>query len=483
MMQKPKSKHVVEAASDICRMSAVDLTAAMSAKTLSSREVVTAFLDRIEAVNRHVNAIVSLRPRDEILREADAADQAIASGTTGGLLGLPMAIKDLALTKGLRTTSGSPIFKDHIPDEDEFFVERVKAAGAIIIGKTNVPEFGLGSHTYNTVFGATSNAFDPALSAGGSSGGAAVSLALDMLPIADGSDFGGSLRNPAGWNNVFGFRPSQGLVPAGPSKDDFIAQMGVEGPMGRTVADVALLLSVQAGYDPRAPLSWDAPGSFGEFGMPRRGFKIGWMGNLGGHLPIEDGILPLCEDALKRFESEGAVIEPVVPIFDYEKLWSAFVTLRHATSGMGLKDHYDDPAKRALLKPEAVFEVEGGLRLTAPQIRDATVTRSDWYKVMLALFERFDFLALPVAAVFPFDINEHWPKEIAGRKMTSYHRWLEVCSYATLAACPAISVPAGFDSRGHPMGLQLIGRPRGDRDVLAAAALYEQVMPWRYGVG
>ncbi|HTV68793.1 MAG TPA: amidase [Rhizobiaceae bacterium] len=482
-MQKPKSKHAVEAASDICRMSAVELAAAMRAKTLSSREVVTAFLDRIEAVNPKVNAVVSLRPRDEILRDADAADEAIASGSTGALLGLPMAIKDLALTKGLRTTFGSPIFKDHVPEEDEFFVERVKATGAIVIGKTNVPEFGLGSHTYNNVFGATSNAFDPAISAGGSSGGAAVSLALDMLPVADGSDFGGSLRNPACWNNVFGFRPSQGLVPSGPSKDDFIAQMGVEGPMGRTVADVALLLSAQAGHDPRAPLSWGHRGGFTDLGTPRRGFRIGWMGNLGGHLPIEDGILSLCEDALRRFEGEGAAIEPAVPAFDFEKLWNAFVTIRHATSGMGLKEHYDDPAKRALLKPEAIFEVEGGLRLTAPQIRDATVTRSGWYKTMLALFERFDFLALPVAAVFPFDINEHWPKEIAGRKMTSYHRWLEVCSYATLAACPAISLPAGFDARGRAMGLQLIGRPRGDREVLEAAGVYEQAMPWTYGIG
>jgi amidase len=482
-MQKPKTKHAVTAAPDLCRLSAVDLAAGIRDKRFSSREVVAVFLDRIEAENPKVNAVVSLRPRDEILREADERDAAVARGETGALLGLPMAIKDLAFTKGLRTTQGSPIFKDDIPVEDDFFVERIRAAGAIIIGKTNVPEFGLGSHTYNNVFGATCNAFDPAISAGGSSGGAAVSLALDMLPVADGSDFGGSLRNPAGWNNIYGMRPSQGLVPAGPTKDLFIAQMGVEGPMGRTVADVALLLSVQAGYDPRAPLSFDAPASLTEPGMLRRGWSIGWLGDMGGHLSFEAGVIELCEAALKRFENEGAYVEPVRPDFDLERLWGAFATIRHSTSGLGLKEHYDDPARRKLLKPEAVYEVEGALKLTAADIRAATVTRTDWYKTMLALFERFDFLALPVAAVFPFAIEEHWPKDIAGRKMTSYHRWLEVCSYATLAGCPAISVPAGFDSRGRPMGLQLIGSPRADRALLDAAAVYEAALPWTYGAG
>lgn len=463
-------------------MPAVELAEAMRARKLSSREVVGAYLDRIEAVNGKVNAIVSLRPRDAILRDADAADAAIASGNAGALAGLPIAIKDLALTKGLRTTFGSPIFRDHVPTEDEFFVERLRRAGAIIVGKTNVPEFGLGSHTYNPVFGPTANAFDPALSAGGSSGGAAVALALDMMPLADGSDFGGSLRNPAGWNNVCGLRPSQGLVPGGPTTESFVAQMGLEGPMGRSVADVALLLSVQAGYDPRAPLSFDG-GDLRSPSMPQRGFKIGWLGNLGGHLPMEDGVLALGEEALARLEAEGAYVDPVVPDFDFEALWKAFVTLRHATSGAGLKEHFDHPARRSLLKPEAVFEVEGALRLSAIDVHAAAVTRTAWYQTVLALFERFDVLALPSAAVFPFDINEHWPEKIAGRTMTSYHRWLEVCSYATLAACPAISVPAGFDGRGRPMGLQLIGPPRSDRALLDIAALYEEALPWTYGAG
>ena len=300
-MLRPRTKHAVPPAGDICRLSAIELAGAIRRKKLSVREVVTAFLDRIEAVNPQVNAIVSLRDRGDILREADAADARQAS-ETGTLFGLPIAIKDLASTTGLRTSFGSPIFADFVPQEDDFFVERIRNAGAIIIGKTNVPEFGLGSNTYNNVFGPTLNAFDPALTAGGSSGGAAVALALDMVPVADGSDFGGSLRNPAGWNNVYGFRPSQGLVPAGPDLEVFHAQMGVEGPMGRNVADMALLLDVQAGYHPQAPLSYEKPGSFLEgLAPPSTGGRVAWFGDLGGHLPIEAGILDLCEAALGRF--------------------------------------------------------------------------------------------------------------------------------------------------------------------------------------
>lgn len=290
---RPTTKHAVPPAGDICRMSAVDLAEAIRLRRLSVRELVAAFLDRIDAVNPLVNAIVSLRERSEILREADAADAHLAQGgPAGSLFGLPMAIKDLAMTRGLRTSFGSPIFADFVPQEDDFFVERIRKAGAIIIGKTNVPEFGLGSNTYNNVFGPTLNAFDPALTAGGSSGGAAVALALDMVPVADGSDFGGSLRNPAAWNNVYGFRPSQGLVPGGPDLEVFHAQMGIDGPMGRSISDMALLLDVQAGYHPHAPLSWEKPGSFLEgLATPASGGRVGWLGDLGGHLPVEPGIL------------------------------------------------------------------------------------------------------------------------------------------------------------------------------------------------
>ncbi|TIV55579.1 MAG: amidase, partial [Mesorhizobium sp.] len=438
---RPVTKHAVPAAGDICRLSAVELADRIRQRQLSVREVVSAFLDHTEAVNPLVNAIVSLRERADILAEADSADAHLArGGAAGSLFGLPIAIKDLALTKGLRTTFGSPIFADFIPDTDDFFVERIRKAGAIIIGKTNVPEFGLGSNTYNPVFGPTLNAFDPALTAGGSSGGAAVALALDMLPVADGSDFGGSLRNPAAYNNVYGFRPSQGLVPAGPDIDVFYSQMGVEGPMGRSVRDIALLLDEQAGYHPQAPLSYAKEGSFLD-GLRTKasGGRIAWLGDLGGHLPTGPGVIDLCETALARFADASFPSETLVPDVDFEALWQAFVTLRQASSGCGLKAHYDDPEKRKLLKPEAVWEVEQAIRLTAPQIHAATVRRTSWHRTLLSLFERFDLIALPTAQVFPFDVTTHWPRDVAGRTMDSYHRWMQVSAFATLGGCPALN--------------------------------------------
>lgn len=466
--------------SEICRLGAVELSEAIRSRSVSVTEVMSAFLDRIDAVNPHVNAIVSLRPREELLREARAADAELAGGASPGpLFGVPIAVKDLAQTKGLRTTYGSPIFACHTPDEDDIFVERMKAAGAIIIGKTNVPEFGLGSNTYNPVFGPTLNAFDRRLTAGGSSGGAAVALALHLLPVADGSDMGGSLRNPAAFNNVYGFRPSQGRVPAGPSPEAFVAQMGLEGPMGRTVEDMALLLSVQAGYDARAPLSLDGVIDAAVASKPDAGGRrIAWLGDLSGHLPVEPGILDLCEGGLSVFERLGAHVEQAEPTYDWESIWRAFVTLRHFTSGSALKAHWDDPDKRALLKPEAIWEVEGCLGLTAPAIFAASQVRTAWHRFALSLFDRYDFLALPTAQVFPFPVERHWPTEIAGRKMDSYHRWMEVTALATMAGLPAVNVPVGFDREGRAMGMQLIGRPRGDVETLRLAAAYEEATPW-----
>jgi amidase len=469
-----------EAPDDICLLGATDLAAAIRSRQLSVVEVMNAYLRRIAAVNPHVNAIVSLRDREDLHDEAEAADAMIARGVAlGPLFGVPMAIKDLAQTKGLRTTFGSPLFATHVPDVDDIFVERIRAAGAILIGKTNVPEFGFGSNTYNPVFGPTFNAYVDGLTAGGSSGGAAVSLALHMLPVADGSDMGGSLRNPGAYNNVYGFRPSQGRVPAGPSPESFVAQMGVEGPMGRSVRDMALLLTIQAGYDARAPLSLDGKPDFAAGLSPEiRGMRVAWLGDLGGKVAMEMGILDLCEKALGLMENAGAAVEPHLPAFDLEALWQAFVTLRHFTSGSALKVHYDDPEKRALLKPEAIFEVEGGLDLRAAKIFAASQVRTAWHRHVLGMFESFDFLAIPTAQVFPFPVERHWPDVIAGRTMDSYHRWMEVAALATMAGCPAVNVPVGFGADGRPMGMQLIGRPRGDQAVLNLAAAYEEVTPF-----
>ncbi|MCR0982622.1 amidase [Roseomonas populi] len=465
---------------ELCRIDATRLAAMIRGREVSSREVMAAYLGHIDAANPRVNAIVSLRSREEILAEAEEADRAVARGDAiGPLHGLPQAIKDLAATKGLRTTLGSPLFADQVPEADAIFVARMRAAGAIIIGKTNVPEFGYGSNSYNPIFGLTRNAYDPSRVGGGSSGGAAVALATRMLPVADGGDMGGSLRNPAAFNNVFGFRPSQGRVPTD-TPDPFYSQMAVEGPMGRSVRDVAMLLSVQAGYDVRAPLSLDDPGFRFEDRLEEGGgeLRLGWLGDLGGHLPFEPGVLELCTAALGLFERAGGRVEEARVDFDPERLWQAFVALRQQGIGGRQDAAWRDPEQRRLLKPEAIWEIEGSHRLTALDIHRAGLDRGAWYRAFTALFEHFDFLLIPSAQVFPFEAGIYWPAEINGRCMDSYHRWMEVVVGATMAGCPAMGVPAGFDLRGLPMGLQIIGPPRGDLRVLQAAARYEALCPW-----
>jgi len=466
---------------NIVSLDAVELSAAIRRRDVSCRDVMLAYLAAIERHNPRHNAIVSLLDGDALLAQADARDAQLARGEwIGWMHGFPQAIKDLAATRGLRTTMGSPIFRDQVPTEDAIVVERARRAGAIIVGKTNVPEFGLGSQTYNPVFGATGNAYDPAICAGGSSGGAAVALALRMLPVADGSDMGGSLRNPAAYNNVFGLRPSAGRVPKHPANDLFIEQLGTEGPMARTVPDLAMLLSVQAGHDPRAPLSLaEDPARFA--GALERGFggtRVGWLGDLGGHLPFESGVLDLCVEALGALRTIGCTVDETPLGFDPERLWRTWITLRSCLVSGGQHANYADPARRALMKPEAVWEVENGLKTSALDVYRASVDRSAWYRHVLGLFERFDFLVLPTAQVFPFPVERHWPDVVGGRRMDTYHRWMEVVIGPTLAGCPAISVPVGFGARGLPMGMQIIGRPRGDFEVLQLAHAYDQATGW-----
>src|SRR4051794_879542 len=312
-----------EAVPPLCRHGAATLTRLMRAREVSAREVAAAFLERIDAVNPHHNAIVSRRPDDEVLRDADAADAALLAGEeVGPLHGLPLAVKDTADTAGLRSTYGSPLFADRVPRRDGLAVGRVRRAGAIFLGKTNVPELGLGSHTYNPLFGATGNAWDPSVSAGGSSGGAAVAVAQRMVPMADGSDLGGSLRNPAAWNNIFGLRPSQGRVPLWPRSEAFVAQLVTEGPLARSAEDLALLLGVQSGPDPRAPLCLaDDLGAAGRLlDADLGGRRIAWLADLGGHLAMEPGVLGLCEQALALLAGAGLVVEPHSPAFDWSRL-------------------------------------------------------------------------------------------------------------------------------------------------------------------
>src|SRR5450631_4827869 len=323
---------------DIVELPAHALSRAIQSRQVSCREVMHATLARIEAVNPVHNAIVSMRDGDELLREADERDAqlkrgATAAGPFGWMHGMPQAIKDMALTAGIRTTLGSPLLRDFVPTQDGLMVQRMKAAGCIVVGKTNTPEFGLGSHTFNEVFGVTRNAFDANKSAGGSSGGAAVALATRMVSVADGSDFMGSLRNPAGWNNVFGLRPSQGRVPLWPVQDVWVTHFGTEGPMARTVLDLALLLDVQAGYDPRAPLSLASEPSFAsrleaDDRSTTAPVRIGWLGDLGGYLAMEPGVLATCESALARFAGTGVAVEPMPLGFAPDRLWNAWLTWR-----------------------------------------------------------------------------------------------------------------------------------------------------------
>jgi amidase len=462
---------------DLVMMDALDLSSAIRSRQVSCKEVMESFLAHIDRVNPVVNAIVSLQDRELLLRQADERDRQIARGDyLGWMHGFPHAVKDLAPTRGIRTTLGSPIFKDFVPEEDAIFVERLKKHGAIIIGKTNTPEFGLGSHTYNNVFGTTLNAYAPAKSAGGSSGGAAVSLALRMLPVSDGSDMGGSLRNPAAFNNVLGFRPSFGRVPRGPSIEVFAQQLSTDGPMGRSVADLAMLLSVMAGPDARAPLSLDGDPTL--FTEPlKRGFKatrIAWLGNFGGHLPMEPGIEALCRKAFAAFEGLGCAVEEALIDFSPARIWVSWLKLRHWLVAGAYADLYQDPARRELMKPEARWEIEEGLKLTALDVYRASAERSAWYQALLTLFERYKYLLLPSAQVFPFDASTHWPREIDGVAMDTYHRWMEVAVPGTLSGSPIISVPVGFSKDGLPMGMQVIGRPRADLAVLQLAYAYEE---------
>lgn len=456
---------------------ALTLSRVIHARELSCREVMSTYLAHIAACNPRVNAIVSLRDEAALLAEAEECDRELARGRSRGWLhGIPQAIKDLSATAGLRTTLGSPLFADQVPEHDSIMAARMKRDGVLIIGKTNTPEFGLGSHTYNPVFGATRNAYDPSKSAGGSSGGAAAALAMRLLPVADGSDMMGSLRNPAAYHNVFGLRPSFGRVPLGPLPENFGHQLATEGPMARSVADLARLLATQAGHDPRLPLSLtEDPALFaGPLARDVRGLRIGWLGDWGGHLPMEPGILPLCEQALATFRDLGCEVEAADPGFPAERLWEAWVTLRQWMVAGNLASLHADPAKRDLLKPEARWEVEGGLARSAMEIHQANQTRSAWHVRLLELFETYDFLALPSAQVFPFPVEEHWPREIAGRAMDTYHRWMEVVVPGSLSGGPVISLPAGFNAAGLPMGLQLIGRPRDDLGVLQLAYAFEQ---------
>jgi amidase len=452
-------------------MTARDLAALIRARKVSAREVMASHLERIGRVNPKVNAIVAKLDDERCLALADAADQRTASGEElPPLHGLPIAFKDLQPAKGFPFTRGSTIYKDAMPEEDSVLVERLRSAGVLPIGKTNVPEFGMGSHTYNAVYGTTCNPYDLTRSAGGSSGGAGAALASGMLPIADGSDYGGSLRNPGNFNNVVGMRPTVGLVPTAPSQFPLLG-FSVDGPLARTVGDVALLLSVMAGADPRDPgCDPSDPASFrGSLERSVRGIRVAWCPDLGS-LPLDPRVRSVLDAQRATFESLGCVVEDVAP--DLTGAESVFLTIRNfrnaATYGPLLAEFRDQ------LKPEVVGEIEAGRKLTGSAVAQAMIDHGQLMDRMRRFQERYEFVVCAVNQVPPFDATLHWPKSIDGVTMEHYLAWMRSAYWISATFRPAISVPAGFTPEGLPVGIQIVGRHRDDMGILQMAHAFEQ---------
>jgi amidase len=464
------------AAAELCFLTATELARHMRAKELSCREVMEAHIAQIERVNPKVNAIVTFLP-EQALQQARAADEALARGVEPGLLyGLPIAHKDLVLTKGIRTTLGSPIFKDFVPDQDEIIIERLHGAGALTMGKTNTPEFGAGSQTFNEVFGETLNPYDLTKTCGGSSGGAAVALACGMMPIADGSDLGGSLRNPASFCNVVGFRPSPGRVPTWPHRVGWFP-LPVEGPMARTVQDVALLLSVMAGPDPRTPIAISEAGE--QFRQPlERSFKnvrLAWSPDLGG-LPVDPRVTAAMSAQRQTFLSLGCSLEEATP--DFTDADEIFRVWRAWYFDLALGDLL--PTHRHLMKDTVIWNIEEGTKLTGPQIGRAEKKRTELYHRVRQFLERYEFLILPVSQVPPFEVTQRYVTEINGVKMETYLDWMRSCYFISITGLPAISVPCGFTPEGLPIGVQIVGRHHADWGVLQLAHAFEQATGfWR----
>lgn len=447
-------------ARDLWRMGAVDVSRAIAAREVSCVEVMRSTLARIAAVNGSVNAIVSLRDREALMGEARVAD---AVAPRGWLHGVPVAVKDLVAVKGVRSTWGSRILADHVPDADDAVVRALRGAGAIVIGKTNVPEYGLGSHSRNGVFGVTRNPFDLSRTAGGSSGGAGAALATGMISIADGSDMMGSLRNPAAWNDVYGFRPTVGVVPGEPRDNVLLHRLSTLGPMGRSVADLTALLGTLSGRDVAVKPAAKAP-------------RIAWLGDWGGAYRMDEGLLAENAMALARAQDLGWRIEPVAPPMPAEELWQSWTVLRSFVVAQELARHWRDPEQRALLNPQAIWEVTQGLALTGDAVEQAAALRRKWLAAVAHLFATYDAIALPSTQMWPFPADWDWPREINGTPMDTYHRWMECVIPASLAGLPALALPGGYGPGGLPHGVQLLGPAGSDARLLAMGADWEEMI-------
>ena len=456
-------------ASSTCFTSAVEMARLIRLKKLSAREALEAHLKQIERVNPKVNAIVTLVPELAAAAAAKADEMQAHKQTSGVLHGLPVAHKDLFETRGIRTTFGSPLYKDNIPTENDIVVERMSRAGAIIIGKTNTPEFGSGSQTFNTVFGATRNPYDLTKTCGGSSGGAAVALACGLVPVASGSDTGGSLRNPAAFCNVVGFRPTVGRVP-NPKASFAWSTLSTAGCLGRSVADLAFALSTIAGPDSAAPLSINESGE--RFARPLersfKGVRVAWFKNLGG-VPFDPRVRSVVDGQRKTFEDLGCIVEQAEP--DFTPAEVSFRRLRawNTATTYGARMHDHPEAFKETLK----HEIEDGLRLTGGELAEAEAARSQLWRRFQAFLGKYDYFVLPTTQLPPFDVNTPYPTEISGIKFDSYIDWMKSCWYISATGNPAASVPAGFTQEGLPVGLQIVGRDKEDFSVLQMAHAFE----------
>ncbi len=455
---------------ELCFKTATAMSQLIRAKEISARELVQAHLDQIDRVNPKVNAIVTYLP-DQAIAKAAEADERLARGEDiGPLHGLPIAHKDLVNTKGIRTTYGSPIYKDFVPSEDALIVERLKSAGAITLGKTNTPEFGAGSQTYNEVFGETPNPYDVTKTCGGSSGGAAVALACGMIPIADGSDTGGSLRNPANFCNVVGFRPSPGRVPMWPQETGWFT-ISVQGPMARTVQDAALMLTAIAGPDPRSPIAITEPPE--KFAAPLerdfRGVRIAWSCDFG-ELPVSPDTVDVLNSQRGAFESIDCTIVDAAPDWsDADAIFKAWRAWRFELKFAELLK-----TDRDRLKDTIVWNAEEGQKITGPELSRLEQKRTQLYHRVREFMETYEYLILPVSQVPPFDIKTRYIDEINGEKMATYIDWMKSCYYVTVTGLPAISVPCGFTPDGLPIGVQIVGRHQDDFGVLQLAYAFQQ---------
>ncbi len=455
---------------ELCFRTATDLAKAIRTKALSAQEVMEAHLAQIDRVNPTVNAIITLE-RERAQAGAKAADEAIARGDQlGPLHGLPIAHKDLVETKGIRTTMGSPLFKDFVPDFNALIIDRIQGAGAITIGKTNTPEFGAGSQTFNPVFGATVNPYDTTKTCGGSSGGAAVALACGMIPLADGSDTGGSLRNPANFCNVVGFRPSPGRVPVWPSAMSWFP-ISVKGPMARTVQDVALMLQAIAGPNPRSPIANREPGSvFAQpLGRDFKGTRIAWSRDLGS-FPVDPRVMAVIDGQRTAFEAVGCVVEEGQP--DFQNADEVFKILRAWAFELGFTDLI--AKHRDQIKETVIWNAEEGQKLTGPQLSRTEMKRTQLYHRVREFMETYEYLILPVSQVPPFPVTQEYITEINGVQMETYIDWMKSCYFITVTGLPAISVPCGFTPEGLPVGVQIVGRHEDDFGVLQLAYAFQE---------